>query len=807
MPISLQFARGSSTFDLSTAPYSVGFDFTPPAVNNTYNISGGTSANISGGGSLIGSRANDRALSFTVRIMATNINEAGSYVRRLAGFVKAQTNDTLYLDYREDTSIPVPLWGQFGAPLRYEVVTCDVGNIDENYGLSGARAFFVTVTMEIKPLAVGLRQKLINATGGLFEDTYGTADGTARGLGISESTTNKMTNPVFGSSTYITGWTSSVETVTKNTDSRYVLPGLLQSAKVIAIGANNVFYQVINAGNTNKHSFSAYVMLPDGGTPTNADVLIWYNTALSTTFKNLGNGLWLAYADNVSGINAATLTGVVVLSGRTCYLLGYQMEEKAYHTPLSYGDLLGNSWSGTAHASTSIRAAAVCQVARTDDYLSMAQGAVNVIWNPYYANTFGAVEYFFAVVKTDFTVYSLQAYFQQADDKFYLTDGVNTISTAAQTFAAGDVIVLTFVWGPAGLAIYKNGVSAASGVTYTAPAVVNSALLAIGHANTGAQNNGTLLGFDVYATQLTQTQVTAIYAAASAIVDGGGRVSTIPWLWTKDGDGIVDNCDDSTRDNWCVAGGVPGNIQADTLFNMKLSSARQLYISNLHTKTFINPTLYLYKELSGTADANSSGGAYLTQFGDAAVGQLLNAAAMIELAGKEFAAVSRVKAAAAGVYLSAYSQFGTLGVSSAGALGINTTDFSLIVSKFLGFQDFAKVLQSGDIVPNSPQIGASFVCTSSCNIYIDYVSPLFRPCAKITASSTGVILTGADITDYSTTGNLLTAGGIAFTGDVVELFPEKNNTLMSYMGNSTSTSVITDTLTHAISVTPRYALL
>jgi hypothetical protein len=91
-------------------------------------------------------------------------------------------------------------------------------------------------------------------------------------------------------------------------------------------------------------------------------------------------------------------------------------------------------------------------------------------------------------------------------------------------------------------------------------------------------------------------------------------------------------------------------------------------------------------------------------------------------------------------------------------------------------------------------------------VYIDYASVLFRPCAKISASAIGIIWNGSSITDYET-GDLLTAGSIAFVGDVLELFPGKYNTLMSFLGDSTSTSVITDTITHSITITPRYALL
>ncbi len=820
MAINVQFTRGANTFGLTTAPYSVGLDFTLPAVNMAYNVSSGTSANMNGGGSLIGARANNRAFGFTVRIMATNMNEAGSYARRLAGFINVQSSDPLFIDYRENSDIPVPLWGQFGAPLRFEVVTCNVGNIDELYAKTSGHAFFVTVTAEVKPLAVGQRQKLLNARGGVFEDSYGTADGMARGLGSFEGTTNKMTNPVFGAATWNTGWTTAVEAVAKNTDSRYVLPGLLQSVKIVAAGSNNVFYQSINAGNTNKHSFSAYIMLPNGGTPTNADVLIYYNVGLATSFQDLGNGLWCAYVDNMSGINLATATGLLVLSGRSCYLLGFQMEEKAYHTPLSYGDLLGNSWSGTAHASTSVRAAAVCVVERTDDTLSIAQGAVQVVWRPYYANTFGASEYFWAADRADLAVLSMQANFFAGDDKIYLTDGLSSISTAAQTFSAGDVMVLTFVWGPAGLAIYKNGVLAASGATYTPPAAVNSATLVVGAANTGSQCNGTLMGFDVYATQLSQAQVTAMYTAASAIVNGGGRVSTVPWLWSKDGDGIVDNCDDSTRDNWCVAGGVPGSIEAKTHWDVTPSTMAKtgywLMCSKLNQ--FAIPSgasaPQNYYDISGTVDANASGGAahaFSTASGDGSNYSIEFSFVNIpgNFNGKVSVFARCSHSTAVGTFtMSPFFRYNA-GGNNQGAFkpvrfGAATTYYWF----YLGDIDLS-LSSRVNALYSTMLMGIGLTWAGATGIlYTDYLMFVQGEIARLTGGSGGshIILDG-NVAYRANSGGETIYSTLSMVGNIIDLAPGKTNIVWFAIGDHAESNVITDTATLLVAVTPRYGLL
>ena len=140
-----------------------------------------------------------------------------------------------------------------GAPLRYEIVTGYASAPDEKYTATTGRGWFTTVTLEVKPLALGNRQKLANASGGVFEDNFGMTDGTPRGLAMFRATTNKMTNPVFGASTYSTGWTAGANLIaSKNTDPRSCLPGVSQSVILTARAATNHTYtQSINAGNTN----------------------------------------------------------------------------------------------------------------------------------------------------------------------------------------------------------------------------------------------------------------------------------------------------------------------------------------------------------------------------------------------------------------------------------------------------------------------------------------------------------------------------------------------------------------------------
>ena len=120
MAVQVKLTRGNTYIDLTTAPYGVGLDFAPPGINPVYNIGAGTSANRTGGGKLISSRYNDREFVFTVRVISTSRGGADAAARALATFIEPGL-DPLYLEYRSNASIPVPIWGQLGEIGRAHV--------------------------------------------------------------------------------------------------------------------------------------------------------------------------------------------------------------------------------------------------------------------------------------------------------------------------------------------------------------------------------------------------------------------------------------------------------------------------------------------------------------------------------------------------------------------------------------------------------------------------------------------------------------------------------------------------------------
>jgi hypothetical protein len=617
----VKLTRGNTSLDLTAAPYSVGMDFAPPAVNPAYNISAGTSANRTGGGTLISDRYNNRQFSFSLRILSTSSTGAHAAARAVSAFVKATSASPLYLEYRENTSIPVPLWGQLGAPLRYEVVTADVGAPENGYTETGARGWFVQLSMDVKPFAVGNRQKLAHANGGVFEDNYGMPDGTPRGVAMFRGTTNKMTNPIFGSATYSTGWTAGSNLIiSKNQDPRFCLPNVAQSVKITARAAtNNTFTQSINAGNTNDHAFSAYIIMPDGGAPTTSDVVLYYGTEITTTFFHIGGSLWMAYNDDYTATNAAVNTGIQVKSGRTVYLLGYQFEELKYHTYLCHGDLLGCSWNGTVHASTSTRSQPWLDLSREDSNVSIAEGAVSIVMKAGLDAIYIDLDQFhFVLYGTGYGGSGLAAWREQSDERIYFTDGTNTIDSGSSViWDAGDVNHLVYTWGPGGLNVYLNGANIATGATYTPADLASQAQLVIAESA-----DCVVMGFDVYGEEINSSQVSAIYAALSGAVTAGRRVSAIPYLWTDIGTiggvaSIYNHSDSGAgHKNWSVISGVDGSAPAQYshYFTSSTTTKTAYWLGgySIPCGPFDNPSVQWYEDESGTVDANSSGGEYET---------------------------------------------------------------------------------------------------------------------------------------------------------------------------------------------------
>jgi len=814
MTYKARFVHGSRSFNLDAGAYDLFQDFIFPVAEESLNM-GAPAARSMTGGEVVSKTAQDRWWAWSVRIMGSS----GTHTHQAAGRLSAWLNNALadktsklYFEYTPNYVVPAPVWGQHGQPYRWEVKAAivDIDGSYYHYTIPDA-TLIVPISLLVGPYALGARQLLAQAKGGVIEDTIGT-DGISRGTIVASATTNKMTNPIFGNS--LTDWTAGASlSAAVNTDMSYVLWGS-QSALIARWweATTRVLYQTITAGNTNPHYLQAYVKKRDSSAITSSDLTLFYNEAISTTYTALGDG-WYRLSAPVTGIAAATITGVAVVAYDTpYYVAGVQLAELADPTPMTHGDMIGCAWTGTAHASTSTRTVSYMRIP-TAGLFSVPGGSIMV-----------AVKHMQRYDRTVsghlFNDGTMIASYNFTNDDYRLTEGTATAEGAAQTFVAGDIQVLHFVWGPSVLNIYLNGDIYATSASLT-PWTVGEYLY-IGSSNTpGSHFNGTIMDFAIWDTPLTAAQVAADYAQVSALVTGGDgygqRLSSIPYLWTKDGDNQVDNYTDATHNHFAVIAGIQGSEYAETeIIGTPGTAFSGLNLSNFATRRYFNPSLF-FADCGGTAVADSVGGsAYVTSIttssssftagGGGAVAWTKSA--YPELSEAQFYLLARIKDAS-----SAYIRVQSYMASNGYGVNLNS-DFSrpyATGTTYALYRTYTGVTQKNysgyDTEPQALSV-YGYRNSGTANITTDYFAMFPRPYQYCQ---------GYTMTSFRLTGNTLVqvSGGITpgmvsvlkTTGDIIEFAPNCYNILQTLMGYEGENPALSYTLTYDIYYTPRYLLI
>ncbi len=362
--IGIKLRRRNSDLDLNdlsaTGIYRIAEGFVPPPVNLIPNLAEGTSANRWSGADLVTIKGANRRWSFQVNVGGASEAEITNGIRRLDHFLRSGTmDDPVFLHYRAsiDASFE-PLWGQHGADRRYEIAFGQAA-ASEAYPLGVTPNQILpecTVELEVKPVAIGKRQKLAHALGGIQEDILGWVDGNSRGTMIPEGTVNEFGNPIFGDATFLNDWVKGTNIdADENRDRKFILFGESSARLTARAGTLNTFVDPLNTVNTNTWTLTGYVRLPDDAVPTSADLELYYVSAQTTTFTQVGDGAWYRMEAQITGINGLQNTGVIVKEDRTVYVDGFQLEEKVYATPLCHGELLGCHWAGDPHNGPSER--------------------------------------------------------------------------------------------------------------------------------------------------------------------------------------------------------------------------------------------------------------------------------------------------------------------------------------------------------------------------------------------------------------------------------------------------------------------
>lgn len=800
--------------------FGVYSDFTPPDIAYTVAFADGTSANVSGGAELANKAVANTPFSFRVNVLGSSdadIRKNMGRIRRFLSFAEDQ-NEPLYLEFNSNSNIPRPLWGQ-GFFIRYQIAYGTV-EYDKGYmvGASLSTDIDAVLNLIIKGYPVGLRQRLASAKGGIIEDNYGASDNVSRGLIVPEATTNLFTNPVFGNATYSTNWTiGSNLTAAQNIDTKFTLPGCLNSMRVFARNTTNNTVTESQTLAASSHTITAYVMLPDLTAPSATQLQIYYNSAAqTTTYEAIGNnGLYRCYA-TVTGTGGALATGVIIKNKYTVFLLGMQVEALAYPTPLCYGDLLGHSWNGTAHNSTSTRALGQLRLPIADDTIFRHQGSISVTARFPVSNTHPNNMYLFLIDTVSFSLY-----YSAASDQFNFFDGVNSATSSAKTFSPGQIYTFHVVWGPSGITLYINGVADGTNATFS-PFATGSYLYL---SYTTTPTLSTLTDFRVFDRPLTATEVANDYANVAQLTADNQRVGCIPYLWTKDGDDIVDNCDDSTHDNWAVCGGVPGSAEAITRWQMTESNTADLILSNLFTSygNFARPAALdgngIYYDAGGTAGAGTDSNSnykltsvtttYAVLLGSGGIFTSGNSfqRVMREFFNREFFVVCRLYDEGSnftGLRLttqygssSATTQYPTWPITTTNANRLYLSKYGIVFPK----------IDNRDILSFDFILTLSGVrSTGTANIRLDWAMAIPKPFFVATNPGiTNILTIEGEFGVWSSSG---INNPTSVIGEAVNLMPEKANMIISIMGSSSVDPVIawTNTFTR-VDITPRYQLL
>jgi len=839
MTYKARFVHGSRSLNLDAGEFDLYQDFIFPGADESLNVSTPNVGSMSGG-SVISKTPQDRWWAWSVRIMGTTIAQTHMAARRLSMWLSQAVEDKtdkVYFEYTPSYNVPAPIWGQHGAPYRFEVKAAIV-DMDGSYYVADipSKALILPVSLLVAPYALGARQILAQAKGAVFEDTGGTADGLSRGTIINGGITNLVVNPSFETNT--TGWAGSGGAIERTTDQAwagsYGLRLTVSTTNTLAVAA--LANATTGAPLTQQNYVaSVRVYIPAQMVGKAVSLTIWESGGASAAEATVTKSL----TPSVAGWQYMFATGTVKKADRTALAVYLGITASATTPAGSWviwdavqlvgpdvfniypyidGDKIGCVWNGdgTAHANTSTSTGGYCRIPVTSsNYFDMKQGSICAVMKMPYANTDVPSGNNNRVFYTDT---ALRVMFYETSDVFTIHDNTSSTDVAA-SWSAGGIIVVHATWGPAGMKVYFNATASAA-ATYTNPGAAAYCYIGSNASSPPTERIlATFLDFSVWDVPLTATEVAADYAEIRAHIDGGDgegqRLSSIPYMWTKDGDNQVDNYYDATHNHYAIINGIPGTTEAYTEIEGTPSAAFSgIHLSNFTTKRYFSPSIF-FKDSSGTDDASAVGGkAHVTSTDQSAAelseaGMSWTKSAYPEFSAMPFYILTRMKAAS-----SVYARIQSY-VSSA-TYGINiTTDYSRPVaigsSSYYILRTIAGMTQknySGYDTDTEEVEVYGFITSGTVNVSLDYAVMFPRPY---------LYCYGYAITKFMLKDNTITkiTGGAAVgmievlkpIGDSIELSPNRYNILQSLMGCEDSDATLTTTLTYVIYATPRYRLV
>jgi hypothetical protein len=333
--------------------------------------------------------------------------------------------------------------------------------------------------------------------------------------------------------------------------------------------------------------------------------------------------------------------------------------------------------------------------------------------------------------------------------------------------------------------------------------------------NTGL--NGYLDGWRIWNYPMSATQIGQLYNNEKPIKDDGNSLGMPQFLWTKDGDGVLDNCDDSSRDNFAIIGGIPGDVEALTEWQIDppTSTPPDVYwLGRKAVEETFDPASTFWLELQGTADANSSGGQYEQHaFGgspgtydfDVAVDEIKHLQGRIHF-------LARLYVSGNAVDVNPFYKFGS-GPRVDGEVQQIATNANFLLRAYANWDMWIRWdhLREGE-TPASLTLGLHVSdATGGATVRCDFVQVLPYPNCRVEVGSSISLSAGDTLHVIEDEAYVLASSGAEkyapeFRGEPVNLEPHKYNYVWFLAGEEGQQYDITDTATFVVYVTPRWLL-
>lgn len=383
-----------------------------------------------------------------------------------------------------------------------------------------------------------------------------------------------------------------------------------------------------------------------------------------------------------------------------------------------------------------------------------------------------------------------------------------TDDSAADTVTNGDDAHLVLVQDATTLYLYVNGALAAScAATAT---MTDGGTIALGCPASGTVDGIDVIldGWRIMPDSITSAQAARIYSAELPIKQVGRAMGPPPFFWTKDADNMVDNADDTNRDNWGVIGGVGGDLEAEMEIRITHSISRStVWLGIKTTDEWVDIADYLYFDSTNSvADANYSGGGYYqatsTEVADTSQNRTVDPAALFG----RYQALAHLKAPdETAITVTPKYKLGSYYYSGQAVAYTGTGAFAIVELGDLFIRHDVEPFIEDDATLTYQM---SMAAASSFQGQFDFALLLPWPYARI--KSTGfttkyVIVEEGAASPYNPSGNAL-QGYSEYRGAPLRPQPGKYNHLLFLAHDSSNVWAVDHTATLEISITPRFLL-